>query len=50
MNKIFIERVKRTLSEAKLPKHFCGETLLTVVHVIDLSLTIDLDTIVPDKI
>jgi len=38
------------LSEAKLPKNFCGEALLVVVHVINLSPTIALTTEVLDKI
>ncbi|RDX98967.1 hypothetical protein CR513_18044, partial [Mucuna pruriens] len=50
MNRTLIERVRCMLSEAKLPKHFWGETLYTTVHVINLSPTIALNTEVPDKI
>ncbi|RDX81951.1 hypothetical protein CR513_37322, partial [Mucuna pruriens] len=32
MNKTLIERVRCILSEAKLPKHFWGEALYTIVH------------------
>jgi len=38
------------LSEAKLPKHFWGKALYTVVHVINLSPIIALNTEVPEKI
>jgi len=38
------------LSEAKLPKHFWGEAMLAVVHVINLSPVVALNTEVPDKI
>ncbi|WVZ06448.1 hypothetical protein V8G54_019794 [Vigna mungo] len=50
MNKILIERVRCMLSKAKLPKHFWGEALFTVVHVINLSPTVALNSEVPDKI
>ena len=45
-----VERVTCMLSEANLPKHFWGEALLAVVHVINLSPAIALNTEVPDKI
>ena len=38
------------LSEAKLPKHFWGEALIVVVHVINLSLVVALNTKVADTI
>ncbi|RDX66524.1 hypothetical protein CR513_54695, partial [Mucuna pruriens] len=44
MNRTLIERVRCMLSEAKLPKHFWGEALYTVVHVINLSPAIALNT------
>ncbi|RDY02478.1 hypothetical protein CR513_14057, partial [Mucuna pruriens] len=51
MNKTMIERVRWCMFfEAKLPKHFWGETLYTVVHVINLSPVVDLNTEVPNKI
>ncbi|RDX90437.1 hypothetical protein CR513_27693, partial [Mucuna pruriens] len=50
MNKTLIERVRCMLSEARLPKHFWGEALYTVVHVINLSPVVALNTEVPDKI
>jgi len=50
MNRTLIEKVRCMLSEAKLPKHFWGETLYTVVHVINLSLVVALNNEVPNKI
>ncbi|RDX98416.1 hypothetical protein CR513_18670, partial [Mucuna pruriens] len=50
MNRTLIERVRCMLSEAKLPKHFWGETLYTTVHAINLSPTVALDIEMPDKI
>ncbi|RDX99373.1 hypothetical protein CR513_17579, partial [Mucuna pruriens] len=50
MNKTLIERVRYMLSEARLPKHFWGEALYTVVHVINISPAIALNTEVPDNI
>ncbi|RDX87768.1 hypothetical protein CR513_30719, partial [Mucuna pruriens] len=50
MNKTLIERVRCMLSEARLPKHFWGETLYTTVHVINLSPAVALNIEVPDKI
>nr|KYP39013.1 Retrovirus-related Pol polyprotein from transposon TNT 1-94 [Cajanus cajan] len=50
MNKTLVERVRCMLSEAKLLKHFWGEALLTVVHVINLSPAVALNTEVPEKI
>ena len=38
------------LSEAKLPKHFWGEALYTVVHVINLSYVVAFNSEVPNKI
>ena len=38
------------LSNAKLPKHFWGEALYTMMHVINLTLTMILDSEVPNKI
>ena len=38
------------LTEAKLPKVFWGEALLTAAHVINLSPTIALDNDVPDHV
>jgi len=38
------------LSEAKLPKHFWGKALYTVVHVINLSLVVALNSEEPNKI
>ena len=38
------------LSKAKLPKHFWGEALYTVVHVINLSSVVALNSEVPNKI
>nr|KYP55888.1 Retrovirus-related Pol polyprotein from transposon TNT 1-94 [Cajanus cajan] len=49
MNRTLVERVRCMLSEAKLPKHFWGEALLAVVHVINLSPTVALNTELPDK-
>ncbi|RDX90856.1 hypothetical protein CR513_27235, partial [Mucuna pruriens] len=50
MNRTLIERVRCMLSEARLPKHFWGEALYTVVHVINLSPVVALNTEVPNKI
>jgi len=50
MNKTVIKRVRCMLSEAELPKHFWGEALYIVVHVINLSLAVALNGEVPDKI
>ncbi|RDX81970.1 hypothetical protein CR513_37293, partial [Mucuna pruriens] len=50
MNKTLIERVRCMLFEARLLKHFCGKTLYTAVHVINLSFTIALNAEVPNKI
>ncbi|WVZ04644.1 hypothetical protein V8G54_017990 [Vigna mungo] len=50
MNRTLIERVGCMLSEAKLTKHFWGEALFTVVHVINLSPAVALNIEVPDKI
>nr|KYP61730.1 Retrovirus-related Pol polyprotein from transposon TNT 1-94 [Cajanus cajan] len=50
MNKTLIERVRCMLFEAKLPKQFWGETWYMVVHVINLSLAIALNSEVPNKI
>nr|KYP57082.1 Retrovirus-related Pol polyprotein from transposon TNT 1-94 [Cajanus cajan] len=50
MNKALIERVTWMLSKAKLPKHFWGEVLYTVVHVINLSPIVSLNNEVPNKI
>ena len=50
MNKTLIERVRCMLSEAKLPKHFWGEALYTVLHVINLSPVVVLSSEVPNKI
>ncbi|RDX84941.1 hypothetical protein CR513_33943, partial [Mucuna pruriens] len=44
MNKTLIERVRCMLSKAKGFKHFWGETLYTVVHVINLTPTIAFNT------
>ena len=49
-NRTLVERVTCMLSEAKLPKHFWGEALLAVVHVINLSPVVALNTEVPEKI
>ena len=38
------------LSEAKLPNHYWGEALYTVVHVLNLTPTVALNSEVPDKI
>ncbi|RDX79846.1 hypothetical protein CR513_39688, partial [Mucuna pruriens] len=50
MNKTLIERVRCMLSKARLPKHFWGEALYTIVHVINLIPTVALNTEVSDKI
>jgi len=50
MNKTLAERVGCILFEAKLPKHFWREALLTPVHVINLSPTIALSIEVLGKI
>ncbi|RDY05293.1 hypothetical protein CR513_10889, partial [Mucuna pruriens] len=50
MNMTLIEIVRCMLFEAKLPKHFLGETLYTTVHVINLNPTVSLNTEMPDKI
>ena len=49
MNRTLVERVTCMLSEAKLPKHFWGEALLAVVHVINLNPAVALNTEVPEK-
>ena len=49
MNKTLVERVTCMLSKAKLPKHFWGEALLAIVHVINLSPAVALNTEVPEK-
>nr|KYP53148.1 Retrovirus-related Pol polyprotein from transposon TNT 1-94 [Cajanus cajan] len=49
MNNTLIERVRCMFYEAKLPKHFWGETLYTMMHIINLSLTIALNSEVPNK-
>lgn len=38
------------LSETKFPNHYWGETLYTVMHVLNLTPTIALNSEVPDKI
>ncbi|RDX88079.1 hypothetical protein CR513_30373, partial [Mucuna pruriens] len=50
MNRTLIERVRCMLSEARLPKHFWGEALYTIMHVINLSPVVSLNTEVPNKI
>ncbi|RDY06554.1 hypothetical protein CR513_09431, partial [Mucuna pruriens] len=50
MNRTLIERVKHMLSKAKLPKHFWGEAFYTIVHVINLSPVVALNTKVLNKI
>jgi len=50
MNTTIIERVRCMLNEAKLPKRFWGEALITVVHVINLSPAVALDDNVPDNV
>ncbi|RDX81118.1 hypothetical protein CR513_38245, partial [Mucuna pruriens] len=50
MNRTLIERFRCMLSETRLPKHFWGETLYIAVHVINLSLVVDLNAEVLDKI
>ncbi|RDX65921.1 hypothetical protein CR513_55373, partial [Mucuna pruriens] len=54
MKKLLLKLLKRMnrcmLSEAKLPKHFWGETLYTIVHVINLNPAVALNTEVADKI
>jgi len=50
MNKTLLEKVRCMLSDAKLPKHFWGETLYTVVHIINLTPTVIMDSEVPNKI
>nr|KYP54197.1 Retrovirus-related Pol polyprotein from transposon TNT 1-94 [Cajanus cajan] len=50
MNRTLLERVRYMLSDAKLPKHFLGEALYTVVHVINLTPTVILNSEVPEKI
>nr|KYP45301.1 Retrovirus-related Pol polyprotein from transposon TNT 1-94 [Cajanus cajan] len=50
MNRTLLERMRCMLSDAKLPKHFWGEALYTAVHVINLTLSVILDSEVPDKI
>jgi len=50
MNKTVIKRVRCMLSEAKFPKHFLGEALSNVVHVINLSPAVALNGEVLKKI
>ncbi|WVZ07206.1 hypothetical protein V8G54_020552 [Vigna mungo] len=50
MNKTLIERVRCMHFEAKLPKHFWGEALLTAVHVINLRPAVALNSEVTNKI
>ncbi|RDX94958.1 hypothetical protein CR513_22583, partial [Mucuna pruriens] len=50
MNRTLIERVRCMFSEARLPKHFWGETLCTTMHVINLNPVDALNNEVPDKI
>ncbi|RDY10892.1 hypothetical protein CR513_04511, partial [Mucuna pruriens] len=50
MNKTLIERIRCMFSEARLLKHFWGEALYIVVHVINLSPTVTLNIEVPYKI
>jgi len=50
MNRTLLEKVRCMLSNAKLPKHFWGEALYTMMHVINLTLTMILDSEVPNKI
>jgi len=51
MNKTLLEKVRCMISDAKLPKHFWGEaSLYTVMHVINLTPTVILDSEVPNKI
>ncbi|RDY09567.1 hypothetical protein CR513_06043, partial [Mucuna pruriens] len=45
-----IERVRCMLFEVRLPKHFWGEALYTIVHVINLSPIVALNTKVLNKI
>nr|KYP52472.1 Retrovirus-related Pol polyprotein from transposon TNT 1-94 [Cajanus cajan] len=49
MNKTLVERVRCMLFEAKLLKPFLGEALLAIVHVINLSPAVALNTEVSDK-
>ena len=50
LNRTLFERVRCMLSEAKLPKHFWGEALYTMEHVINLSPVVALNSEVPNKI
>ena len=50
MNRTLMERVRYLLSEAKLPNSFWGEALLTVAHVINLSLDLALQSDVPNSV
>jgi len=50
MNRTIIERVRCMLNEAKLPKRFWGEALITAIHVINLNPAVALDGNVPDNV
>ena len=50
MNRTLMERVRYLLSHSKLPKIFCGEPLLTTVHVLNLSPCVPLQCKAPEKI
>jgi len=50
VNKTLVERVRCILFEIKLTKHFLGEALLAIIHVINLSSMVALNTKVFDKI
>ena len=45
-----MERVRSLLSQSKLPKTFWGEALLIVVHVLNLSLCIPLQSDTPKRV
>ena len=50
MNMTLLEKVRCMLLDAKLSKHFWGEALYTAMHVISLTLTVIMDSEMPNKI
>jgi hypothetical protein len=50
MNRTIMEGVRSLLSHAKLPKHYWGETLMTVVYLINLSPSYPLQGDVPNRV
>jgi hypothetical protein len=50
MNRTICERIMCMLSHAKLPKHFWGEAMRTVIDLINLSPSVPLDGDIPQRV